>query len=363
MYQYVSQWIKNCHTCRRITPSYKAWQGILRPLPVPEHAWQDISMDFITYLPTSQGFDSILVIVDCLTKIRHLIACQATINAEGVAYLYTQHVWRLHGLPWTITSDRGPQFVAEFWRYLNKRLSIKSLLLTAFYPETNSQTEQINAILEQYLQAYITYLQDNWYTWLLLAEFALNTTYSEAIKTSLFFANYGFHPCIGFEPVPVPDCPASQDAKEFARKMQAISDYVRSQMTSAQARYEEQSNKTRQPARQYKAGQYIWLDTHNICILRPSKKLDWKFLGPFTIKRMINVHAYELDLPASIQIYLVFNVTLLCPAADNPVPCQRADPLLPIKVKGLEEYKVESILDSRWERRGRGAPCLKYTVK
>ena len=92
MYQYVSQWIKNCHTCQRITPSYKAWQGILQPLPVPEHAWQDISIDFVTHLPTSQGFDSILVIVDCLTKIRHLITCQATINTKGVAYLYTQYI-------------------------------------------------------------------------------------------------------------------------------------------------------------------------------------------------------------------------------------------------------------------------------
>ena len=105
-------------------------------------------MDFVTHLPTSQGFDSILVIVDRLTKIRHLIACQAIINAEGVAYLYIQHIWRLHGLPWTITSDRGPQFVAEFWKHLNKCLSIESLLSTAFYPETNSQTEQINTMLE-----------------------------------------------------------------------------------------------------------------------------------------------------------------------------------------------------------------------
>ena len=161
MYQYVSQWIKNCHTCRRITPSREARQGILRPLPVPEHAWQDISMDFVTHLPTSQGFDSILVIVDCLTKMRHLIACQATINTEGVTYLYTQHVWRLHGLPWTITSDRGPQFVAEFWKHLNKHLSIESLLSTTFYLETNGQTEQINTMLEQYLRAYITYLQDD----------------------------------------------------------------------------------------------------------------------------------------------------------------------------------------------------------
>jgi hypothetical protein len=78
---------------------------------------------------------------------------------------------------------------------------------------------------------------------------------------------------------------------------------------------------------------------------------------------MISAHAYKLNLPASMQIHPVFNVSLLCPAADNPVPCQRADPPPPIKVEGLEEWEVENILYSRWERRGRGGPRLKYTVK
>ena len=105
MYKYVEQWIANCHVCRRITPSHEARQGALRPLPVPERAWQDISMDFITHLPKSMGFDSILVIVDRLTKMRHLIPCQETYNAEKVAYLYLEYVWKLHGLPRTIVSD------------------------------------------------------------------------------------------------------------------------------------------------------------------------------------------------------------------------------------------------------------------
>lgn len=105
MYQYVEQWTQNCHTCRRIKPSREARQGILRPLPVPERSWQDISMDFVTHLPPSRGYDAILVVVDRLTKMKHFILCKGTCNAEEVARLYAYNVWKLHGLPQTIVSD------------------------------------------------------------------------------------------------------------------------------------------------------------------------------------------------------------------------------------------------------------------
>lgn len=291
MYRYVERWTRNCHICRRSTPSSEARQGVLRPLPVPERSWQDISMDFITGLEPSHDYDAILVVVDRLTKMRHFIPCQTTCDAEEVARLYTRHVWKLHGLPRTIVSDRGPQFVAAFWKHLTQRLSIKSLLSTAYHPETDGQTEKANAVLEQYLRAYVAYLQDDWAEWLPLAEFAANSTRSEATKVSPFFANYGFHPRMGFEPVQPVNRPAARDAKEFAQRMQNIIDYVRSEILAAQARYEEQANKYRRPARRYHVGQQVWLDARNIKTLRPQKKLDWKYLGPFRVKKIISPHA------------------------------------------------------------------------
>ncbi|KAF4259476.1 hypothetical protein CNMCM8057_002751 [Aspergillus fumigatus] len=96
--------------------------------------------------------------------------------------------------------------------------------------------------------------------------------------------------------------------------------------------------------------------------LRPQKKLNWKHLGPFYIKKIISPHAYELDLPASMKIHPVFNVSLLHPVAKDPVPRQRQPPP-PVEVDGLEEWIVKDILDSRWEHWGRWGPRLKYTVK
>jgi hypothetical protein len=145
--------------------------------------------------------------------------------------------------------------------------------------------------------------------------------------------------------------------------MELITEFVRSEILSAQARQEEYANHRRQPARQFRVGQLVWLDARNIRTLRPQKKLDWKNLGPFRITKVISAHAYKLDLPATMRIHPVFNVSLLRPAAENPVPGQRQEPPPTIEVDGIEEWEVEDILDSRWERRGRGGPRLKYTVK
>ncbi|KAG0159971.1 hypothetical protein PDIDSM_7498 [Penicillium digitatum] len=296
-------------------------------------------MDFITHLPLSYGYDAILVVVDRLTKMKHFIHCKGTCNAEEAARLYTRHVWKLHGLPNTVVSDRGPQFVAQFWKHPTKRLRITNLLSTAYHPETDGQTERANAVLEQYLRAYVSYLQDDWSEWLPLAEFTANSHYSESTRVSPFYANYGF-------------TPASE-----------LTEYVRAEILSAQARYEEQTNRHRAPARRYRPGQLVWLNARNIRTLRPQKKLDWKNRGPFKVLEAISAHAYKLELPASMKIHPVFNVSLLQPAATNPVNGQVTEPAPPVEVEGLEEWEVEDILDSRWERRGRGGPRLKYTVK
>ena len=201
IYLFVKRYTRNCKTYSRIKPSNQGYQGVLRLLPLPNRPWTDIAMDFVVGLPESHGYNAILTIVDRLTGMRHLIPCNDTTGSEDLAWLYLREVWKLHGLPLSITSDRGPQFISKFWRSLCLKLGIKANLSTAYHPQTDGKTERINAITEQYLRAYISYHQDDWVKWLPIAEFAGNDGYSESIKTSPFFANYAYNPRLGLEPI------------------------------------------------------------------------------------------------------------------------------------------------------------------
>ena len=118
------------------------------PNSIPEKPWTHISADFITKLPLAQGYDSILVVVDRLTKMVHFIPTTEKTSAEGLARLFRDNMWKLHGLPESIISDRGPQFAAELMTELNGMLGIESKLSTVFHPQTDRQTKRVNQELE-----------------------------------------------------------------------------------------------------------------------------------------------------------------------------------------------------------------------
>ena len=118
-------------------------------------------MDFVTGLPWSNGHNAIWVVTDRLSKQRHFVPCKDDVDAAELAELFLRHIFKLHGLPTTIISDRGPQFAAEFWKRLCDRLGIDRKLSTAFHPQTDGQTERINAVMEQYLRAHVSYLQED----------------------------------------------------------------------------------------------------------------------------------------------------------------------------------------------------------
>lgn len=364
MLEYVVQYVWNCHICVHTKASRKDYEGVLCPLSVSEQFWKDIFIDFKIQLPKSNDHDAILIIVDQLTKMKHIMVCHGICDAEEVAWLFVWHVWRLHDLFTTVISDQDTQFVSDFWKHLTKRLGIQSRLLIIYYSETDGQTENINMILEQYLCVYVGYLQDDWYEWLSLAEFAMNQTQFKTTHILLFFANYGFHPQMRFEPVPTEQKPATHDANDFALTMEAIVSHLHSEMMAAQARQEEYANRSRNPALRYWVGDLIWLNTKNIRTLRPKKKLDWKHIGPFPVTKVISPYSYCLELPATICIHSVFHVSLLHPAYQNHVSGQNSDPSPPIEVKDHNKWKVKEVVNFFWDHQGcKGHPQLKYLVK
>ena len=158
-----------------------------------------ISADFITKLPIAQGYNSILVVVDRLTKMVHFIPTTEKTSAEKLARLFRDNVWKLHGLPKSIISDKGPQFAAGLIKELNQMLEIESKILTAFHPQIDDQMERVNQELEQYLRMFIDHQQEQWPDWLGMAEFAYNNKAYSSTKTLPFKANYGQDPRMGFE--------------------------------------------------------------------------------------------------------------------------------------------------------------------
>ena len=190
----IKRYVKNCDTCQRSKAVRHAPYGLLQPNEVPDQPWRSIAMDFITDLPKSDGYDTKLVVIDRLTKMSHFIPCKRDLDARQFATLFMQNIVRLHGIPRDIIIDRGSLFTSGLWKQITEKLGIERRLSTAFHPQTDGQTERTNAILEQYLRAYINYQQDNWNEYLPLAEFAYTNGYQETIKTTPFYANYGRNP-------------------------------------------------------------------------------------------------------------------------------------------------------------------------
>ena len=173
----IREYIRACQSCQRNKASNQKPAGLLQPLPVPEHKWTDISMDFITQLPRTQsGYDAIYVVVDRCTKMCHFIPTRTTIDAEGTAQLFLDNIFRLHGLPDSIVSDRDPRFTGHFMTALCQKMGIHQKLSTAFHPQTDGQTEKMNRTLEEMLRHFVGPDQDDWEKYLSQCEFAVNNS-------------------------------------------------------------------------------------------------------------------------------------------------------------------------------------------
>jgi len=171
--------------------------GTLMPNKVPNGPWEIISIDLITQLPESNGYNAICVIVDRLTKRAHFISINNQFSSKDMAQLLYDKVYPLHGLPLQIISDRGVQYSAKLFQEWCKILGIESTMSTAYHPQTDGQTEHINQALEQYLRCYVNYNLSNWLDLLPSAEFAYNNQAHKGIKESPFYLEYSRHPRAG----------------------------------------------------------------------------------------------------------------------------------------------------------------------
>jgi hypothetical protein len=188
----IVEYIARCMECQKVKAEHRYPAGLLQPLPIPEWKWNVVTMDFITELPrTNKQHDSIMVVVDNLTKDAHFIPLKTTHKEADVANIFLKEVACLHGIPKTIVSDRDSKFTSNFWKGLFKGFRMNLNFSTLYHPESDGQTERVNRVIEDILRMYVMDKPSRWEDYLYLVEFAYNNGYHASLKMSPFEALYG----------------------------------------------------------------------------------------------------------------------------------------------------------------------------
>ncbi|QRW25063.1 Transposon Tf2-7 polyprotein [Rhizoctonia solani] len=355
MKQSVTKYVQACDSCIRSKHSNRAPEGLLQNIDLPNKPWEEITYDLIVGLPTSEGYDAILTVVDRLSKMVHFIPTHSDATAVDVANLFVSFVWKLHGLPRKTISDQGPQFNAKFLRQVYKRLGIEPHFSTAYRPQVDGQSERLNQFVEIYLRHYINYRQTDWVASLPLAEFSYNNGKHSGSKHSPFYMCYGYNPDFTVGNTKESHVPQADDLADFLKEIQAEAKAALEIAARQNAQYYDLN---RREATKLEIGDKVYLSSANIKTSRPSHKLEHKRLGPYKVLEKIGRNSYKLDLPKSMKVHPVFNIALL---HKKPVDEYNRDPVpLPpvVTADGEEEYTVERILDSK--KVGRQ---VKYLVK
>ncbi|KAJ9509744.1 hypothetical protein QJQ45_011390 [Haematococcus lacustris] len=316
----VKSYVRSCHSCQVNKSSAKKPAGLLQPLPIPERPWDSVSMDLIVKLPASgpNKYDSILVFVDRLTKMIHLVKTWESMTATQYAKLFLEHVFRLHGMPRSVVSDRGPQFHNKFWAEVTKLLQVQVNLSSAYHPETDGQTERVNR---------------------------------ESVRSTPFYLNYGYHPRLA-ELLDLPQ--KVPQAHDFVKGMKKAVEQARQCLARAQKRMKSyQDNKRREVL--YLPSDMVLLSTQNMRgkANQPGvRKLKPRYVGPFSVQYMVGKAAVKLWLPDEwSRLHSVFHVSLVKPYhtdASGAVPGLAGPP--PVQwLDGEPQYTVEKVVGHRLE--------------
>lgn len=214
----VFSFVRRCVVCQACKYDNAAYPGLLQLLQIPTEIWRDISMDFIEGLPRSMGKDVIFVVVDRMSKYAHLMTLAHPFLALEVAQSYLDYVFKLHGLPNSIVSDRDSVFLSNFWQALFSVHGVELNLSFSYHPQTDGQTEVLNRCLEAYLRCMSSQEPKVWCKWLPTAKWWYNTTYHSSIHMTPFEAVYGQPPPIHLSYLPGESSVATVDRSLLRRE-------------------------------------------------------------------------------------------------------------------------------------------------
>lgn len=305
----------------------------------------------------NKGFNMVVVFIDRLSKKAITIPCRKTVNAKNLAEMYFIHCFRHLGVPESVVSDRGAQFISYFWTSLCKLLQVDRKLSTAYHPETDGQTEIMNQYLDLRLRPFVNHFQDNWSSLLPLMDFAQLALHHDSINISPFELLFGRKPRLTFDwkaptsPKNAREILANTEVKQYIRKIQNAWTWAKENMEKAQLKKLRDVNIHRREPN-FDVGDKVWLNAKNLPLDRPSKKLGHQNIGPYNIIRKVG-WSYELDLPENLKhVHPVFHAKLLRKDPANPVPGQvLPEPESLSIIPGEKEFAVDSIRAVKLVRR------------
>ncbi len=354
--QDVRQFVLACSVCAQNKISNRPSVGLLQPLPIPSRPWSHIALDFVSGLPPSRGYTVILTVVDRFSKAVHFVPLPKLPSAQETAQLVIDHVFRIHGLPVDVVSDRGPQFVSRFWQEFCRQIGASTSLSSGFHPQTNGQCERANQDLERALRCLAFRNPVSWSLQLTWIEYSHNTLPVASTGMSPFECSIGYLPPLF--PSQEPDA-AVPSALAFVRRCRSVWRKARKALVQASRRTKAAADRHRIPAPRYVCGQKVWLSTKDLPLKAVSRKLAPRFIGPYQITKIINPVAVRLKLPSSLgRVHPVFHVSRVKPVFRSPLNSNSSSPAPPPPrlVDGSPVYSVRRLLDVR--RRGRGFQYL-----
>ncbi|KAK2971376.1 hypothetical protein RJ640_030342 [Escallonia rubra] len=349
----VEAYVKTCLVCQQDKVENQLPAGLLEPLPIPAHPWESVSMDFITCLPRSEGCGSIMVVVDRFSKYATFVASPADCTAEEAARLFLKNVVKYWGLPKVIVSDRDPRFTGKFWTELFKLLGSELHFSTSFHPQTNGQTERVNALLECYLRHFVSANQTDWARLLDVAQFSYNLMRSEATNQSPFEIAIGQQP---LTPLALAGDYKGRSplAAQVARSWNEQADVARSYLDKAGRKMKKWADKRRRP-KEYNLGDMVMLKLlpqQFKSFRKVHKGLIRRYEGPFPIVAKVGKVSYRLELPPKLKIHPVFHVSLLKPHYDDKEDPSRGEShRAPTAVVRSYDKEAEYVLSDKIERR------------
>ncbi|GJS51001.1 putative reverse transcriptase domain-containing protein [Tanacetum coccineum] len=316
----IATYVSKCLTCAKVKAEHQRPSGLLVQPKIPEWKWDNITMDFVTKLPkTSQGYDTIWVIVDRLTKSAIFTPMRETDPLDKLARMYLKEVVTRHGIPVSIICDRDPRFASNFWRSLQNALGTN--LDMSSYPQTDGQSQRTIQTLEDNCELCAIDFGKGWVNHLPLVEFSYNNSYHASIKAAPFEALYG-RKCRS--PVCWTEVGEAQIlGPELIQETTEKIIQIKQRMQAARDRQKSYADLKRKPM-EFQVGDKVMLKVSpwkGVVRFGKRGKLNPRYVGPFKVIERVGEVAYKLELPEELsRVHNTFHVSNLKKChADEPL--------------------------------------------